>query len=114
MARYSHLPIFQKAYDLTLVIYRYTAKFKREYKYTLGAKLKDTINEFLDWAILANSERKKTPALKEANMRLERLRIYVRLGHDLEVIGIKKYEILCRQMDELGRMLGGWMKKSKT
>jgi len=42
------------------------------------------------------------------------LRIYVRLGHDLEVIGIKKYEILCRQMDELGRMLGGWMKKSKT
>lgn len=114
MARYSHLPIFQKAYDLTLVIYRATAKFKREYKYTLGAKLKETIIEFLDWVIRANSERAKTPALKEADMRLERLRIYVRLGYDLEVIGVRKYEVLCRQMDELGKMLGGWMKQSKT
>ena len=111
MARYSHLPIFQKAYDLTIVIYRCTSKFRREYKYTLGAKLKETIIEFLDWVIRANSERDKTPALKEADMRLERLRIYVRLGHDLEVIGIKKYEILCRNMDELGRMIGGWKKK---
>lgn len=114
MARYSHLPIFQKAYDLTLVIYRATAKFNREYKYTLGAKLKETIIEFLDWVIRANSEKNKTPALKEADMRLERLRIYVRLGYDLEVVGIRKYEILCRQMDELGKMLGGWMKNSKT
>jgi len=111
MARYSHLPIFQKAYDLTIVIYRYTSKFQREYKYTLGAKLKETISEFMDWIIRANSERNKIPALKEANMYLERLRIYVRLGHDLEVIGIRKYEILCRDMNELGKMLGGWLKK---
>lgn len=54
MARYSHLPIFQQAYDLTIVIYHYTAKFQREYKYTLGAKLKETIIEFLDWVIRAH------------------------------------------------------------
>ncbi len=113
MARYSHLPIFQKAYLLTLVIHRYTAKFQREHKYTLGAKLKDTVSVLLDWIIRANSEREKTHSLKEASLLLERLRIYVRLGHDLGVIGTKKYEILSRHMDELGRMLGGWLKKSR-
>lgn len=40
MPRYEHIRIFQCAYMLVLDIYKTTKNFSREYKYTLGEKLK--------------------------------------------------------------------------
>lgn len=64
----------------------------------------------LDAIIEANSARDKKPALERASARLERLRIYARLAYDLKVIGMKKYKALSKYVDEIGRMIGGWMK----
>jgi hypothetical protein len=41
MALYDELPVFKAAYDLLLDIYRFSATLTREYKYTLGEKLKN-------------------------------------------------------------------------
>lgn len=112
MSRYSHLPIFQKSYDLTIRFFQETHNFSREHKFTLGQKIKDTILELLDWIIIANSAEDKRLALKEINLRVEKLRIYVRLCFDLKIIGVKKYEVLSKYIDEIGRMIGGWMKSN--
>ncbi|MGB2762512.1 MAG: hypothetical protein WBC21_03150, partial [Minisyncoccales bacterium] len=73
-------------------------------------KMKDTNLELLNWIIIANLEKDKKPAQKEINLRVERLRIYTRMTYDLRIIRIKKYEVLSKYIDEIGRMLGGWMK----
>jgi hypothetical protein len=49
MAKYEHLSIFQKASDLMVRIYQETHNFPREYKYSLGQKIKDACLELLDW-----------------------------------------------------------------
>ena len=108
--RYSHLPIFQKSYDLTLRLFQETHSFSREHKFTIGQKMKDISLEMLDWIIIANSEKDKRPMLRQINLRVEKLRIYVRLCFDLKIIGIDKYEVLSKYIDEIGRMIGGWMK----
>ena len=41
--RYEHTQIFQKIYQLVLTVYKVVSNFKREYKYSLGEKLKDLI-----------------------------------------------------------------------
>lgn len=110
MARYAHLIIFQKAYDLTLRFFRETHEFPRDYKYTLGQKMKETCLDMLDAIIEANGAADKKPSLELASARLERLRIYTRLAYDLKVIGMKKYEVLSKYSNEIGRMIGGWMK----
>jgi len=110
MARYTHLTIFQKSYDLTLRFFRETHEFPREYKFSLGQRMKDACLEILDAIIEANAVRDKKAALQTANKHLERLRIYTRLAYDLKVIGMKKYEVLSKYSDEIGRMIGGWMK----
>ncbi|MBU1449021.1 four helix bundle protein, partial [Patescibacteria group bacterium] len=109
MARYNHLPIFQSGYDLVLKIYRITHHFPREYKYTLGQKLKDISADFLDCIVTANSQEHKTAVLNEARTRLERLRIHVRLAHDLKIITLAGYESICRSLEELSRQLSGWL-----
>jgi four helix bundle protein len=114
MARYNHLNIFQKSYDLLERMYREVHNFPREYKYTLGAKIQDVCIDLLDNIITANSERNKVPHLKRANQHLDRLRIYVRLCRSLNIISSKKYETISRYINEIGKMLGGWLKSSCT
>jgi hypothetical protein len=37
MSLYDELPVFKARYDLLLNVFQFTANFKREYKYTVGA-----------------------------------------------------------------------------
>jgi four helix bundle protein len=110
MARYAHLLIFQKTYDLLVRIYSETHNFPREYKYDLGEKMKITSLEILDWVIVANSEENKIPYLKKVSQNVDKLRIYIRLCYSLNVISNKKYEVLSKFVDEIGKMTGGWLK----
>lgn len=112
MAQYNHLPIFQSGYGLVLKIYQITHHFPREYKYTLGQKLKDISADFLDFIVIANSQENKTAALNEARTRLERLRIHIRLAQDLKIITLRGYESLCRSLEELSKQLSGWLEWS--
>ncbi|MDD3190782.1 MAG: four helix bundle protein [Candidatus Pacebacteria bacterium] len=108
MAQYNHLPIFQLGYKLTLEIYKTTQRFPREYKYSLGQRLKEISAEFLDYVVIANSLEDKMPAIKNAELRIERLKIHVRLAYDLKIISLGKYEEVFRSLEDLGKQLSGW------
>ena len=55
--------------------------------------------------------RDKTPMLKRADEALSRLRLLLRLSYDMQFINLKSYEFGSRNLTELGKMLGGWLKK---
>ena len=74
--------------------------------------MKDVCLELLDWIIIANSEKEKKPCLKKVNQQVDRLRIYIRLCRSLNIISKRKYEVLSKFIDEIGRMAGGWLKSS--
>ena len=59
MALYDELPVFKAAYDLLLDIYRFSSTLTREYKYTLGEKLKNETLELLMLVYRANSSKTK-------------------------------------------------------
>jgi len=110
MSRYVHLPIFQKGYDLNLEIYQTTHSFPREYKYSLGQKLKETVSELLDWIIIANSKEDKELCFSEIKIRIERLRIHLRVSYDLKIITSKRIEFLNRILEEISKQVSGWEK----
>lgn len=72
--------------------------------------MKEVGMDFLGEIIRANNVKDKGKNLKEASQLLEILRVYVRLCYDLNLFGMKQYEIVSKRMDEIGRMLGGWLK----
>jgi len=55
----------------------------------------------------------KLSVLVRASMKLNLLRTFVRLLKDTSVINAKKYIFLQANMDEIGRMLGGWIRSTK-
>ena len=110
MARYDHIPIFQKTYILTVHIYEATGHFKREYKYTLGEKLKLLCNEFLDLIVIGNSEENKLKSIEKLDNKLETLRIHLRLAFDLKVISRGLLGEFNKQIEEIGKQIGGWQR----
>jgi len=57
MARYEHLPIYKKMFDLTVYIEGIVKNFSRYHKYTLGSEMRNLSREILILVIKANSEK---------------------------------------------------------
>lgn len=104
------LKIFVKAYDLLQYLHKEIAKFPKSEKPALGRRIYDSLLQILEFIITANEETIKGPYLKKASVELEKLRIFIRLANDFHLISIKTYGIICKRIDEIGRMLGGWIR----
>ena len=55
----------------------------------------------------------KSPLVEKASAKLSLLKILIRLSADLKIIDRAKYIKLQEQLQEIGRMLGGWLKSLK-
>lgn len=108
MSRYAHLPVFQKGYDFNLEIYHTTHNFPREYKYSLGQKLKEISSELLDLIVVTNSKEDKGPYFPEIKIRIERLRIQLRVAYDLSAVKAKRLEFLNRMLEDISKQVSGW------
>jgi hypothetical protein len=108
MARYQHLPVFQDSYDLVIEIHKRVEKFPRVHRYSIGEKLKDISFNILDFIIRANSIEQKTDTLKEAELSVERLKVYVRLCYDLKIFSLKGFEYVARKIDTINRQVLKW------
>ena len=114
MSRYNHLPVFQHTYQLTLEIHRAVHQFPNEYKYTLVHTVKDLASELLNLIVAANSAEQKKDILESAKLKLEQLRIHVRLASDLKILGLKRYEAVSRMIEEISKELTGWYDWAKA
>ena len=101
-----------KCYDIIQWLFPQLSKFPRDFKFIVGDRLAEKLLDILDLLIDASYSREKKAQLRKANLGLEQARYLVRLAKDLQFLTIKKYEYLAREMDALGRQIGGWNKAS--
>ena len=109
----NQLIIFTRIYDLTLWMMNHTSKFPKSSRFSISVKIESNMLELLGTILMANRRRNKTTYLEKADEILEQLRILVRLSKDMEFLNIKSYGFAARNLDEIGRLLGGWMKQQK-
>lgn len=106
------IPIFTKTYELYKTYYSFLATFPKKDRYTLGQKCELLLLDLLEGIILASSlsKEEKLPILKTASLKLDVLKVLFRLGKDIKITDSKKYLILESFLQEIGKMLGGWIK----
>lgn len=105
------MQIFKKMYDLLLWLYPTVKKFPKSEKYVLGERIERTALNMIEGIISSNYEFNKSESLKKTNVELEKLRIFIRISKDMKLINFKKYEHASMMINEIGKMLGGMMKK---
>ena len=110
MSRYEHIRIFQCAYMLTIEIYKTTKNFGKEFKFTLGEKLKNSAHEILDAIMRVNSmsDKEKQAHFSEIDFKKENLRVYLRIACELKLVSPGRLGVLNEKIEELGKQLGGW------
>lgn len=64
MARYDHLPIYQKAMEMGVYLDTVVRKFNRYHKYTIGQDLRDLSRNTIKLIIRANFAADKTEVLR--------------------------------------------------
>ena len=107
------LLVIDKVYDLVLWSCRHLAGFPRSHRFTLGERMEGQLYDLLETLLRAKYSREKREFLARANLELEVLRFQLRLARDLRCLPFKSYEHGVRALDEVGRMVGGWLKQAR-
>lgn len=107
-------PIFQKTYETYKLFYSYLVNFPKKDKYTLGQRCENALLDFLEAITIAGGlpKTEKVPVLQKASIKLDLAKILIRLCKDLKILDNKKYLELESSLQEIGKMLGGWIKSS--
>ena len=65
----------------------------------------------LETLIAAKYTRQRSELLEKANLGLEILRFQLRLAKDLQCLRTKSYGFAAKAIDEIGRLVGGWIRR---
>lgn len=107
-------PIFSRTYDLLRWLIPVTVKFPRQQRFVLANALQRTALQLQEQFIEASFADRPSPGLQRADITLTKLRFYLRLCRDLELLNIGQYEHVARMVNEIGRLLGGWIKSANS
>jgi hypothetical protein len=110
MANYNNLPVYKASYDLLVEIFLFVKSFNKEYKYTIGEKLKNETLEMIMNIYRANSRQRKFEVLQTARENVEVIRLLFRLVKDLKQINIKKFVSINEKIENVSKQLTGWQK----
>ena len=104
------LAVIAAAYQLALWGSERIARFPRSHRFTLGHRLEGQLARLLDTLLKAKYTRDRAPLLRAANLELEGLRFQLRMAKDLKCLSRDSYGFAARSVNEVGRMVGGWLK----
>ena len=80
----------------------------------MAVRLENTFLDVVENVSLANLRRQRLPFLHAADEKLFLSRMLLRLSHEMKLINTKSYEFGSRSLDEIGRLLGGWIKQQSA
>lgn len=106
----SYPPIFRAGYALTLFIYKLVGGFNREYKFSLGEKIKLICHNLLDLIIVTNGSNDKLVFIPKLDKIMEALKTYLQIALDLGAINQQQVIELNNHLGAVGRQIGGWRK----
>lgn len=109
------IPIFKKTYDLYKTFYGYRDSITKQDRRTIWQRSENIILDILEGILLASQTHKaeKLPILKNVSLKINFLRVFLRLMKEVKTIDNRKYIALEESVDEIGRMLGGWIKSNQ-
>jgi hypothetical protein len=111
MMLYSNLPVFKVAYDLNVRLFEIVKKFDREYKYTLGERLKKISLKLIINIYRTNRDiEHKLKHISKARVNIEKIRLLIRIAKDLRILSLKAFVSLQEKIESISKQLSSWHK----
>ncbi|MBT5231458.1 MAG: diversity-generating retroelement protein Avd [Methylococcales bacterium] len=91
-----------------------TNKFPKSIRFTFSDRMQNLALDIVEDLVEARYTKNKKSILKRTNLRLEKLRILIRLSYQQKYIAHKQYEHANRAIYNVGKQIGGWMKQANA
>ena len=105
------LTLYQKNKDLLKCFYINFVKYPNSEKHCLVADIKESLFDYMKLIIRAQKKYYKKTTLQDADIELQLLRNLNELSYELKYIDEKRFKLTSMQLNECGKLLGGWIKK---
>lgn len=107
----SLVPVLQKIRVVYIFWYSIFHVIQKPHRYTLAQKIDTLFIEIIEMLTSASFVKKtdKIIYLRTAIRKLDTLKILLNILWETRSIDTQKYELLSLPLDEIGRMLGGWL-----
>lgn len=113
MANLEDYNIFVRYYKFFKYMLDKIDKFPRVSKFTIGDRITNLLCDIQENIIEAIYTKNRYDILKNTNLKLEKLRIYIRISLERSYISIKQSEYIFNEINDIGKMLGGWINTCK-
>jgi hypothetical protein len=112
MALHTNLPIYKVAYDLLDAITDLSKNMPRDFKASIGGKLRDECVEIVVLIFRANVSQDKSPHLGSLIERLQVAELLLRLSRDKRLISTAQYARTVELTNSIGKQAGGWRRSA--
>ena len=104
--------IFARTFDLLDWLLPRCADFPAAQRFVATKRLQDAALDFQEAILDANAQtgKDRLADLRRADAHLNKLRLYLRLVHRWHWLNDGQYEHVSRMVNEIGKLLGGWIK----
>ena len=106
------IPLFQKIYNLYRLIDHFTPDIPKAKRYTLWQLCEQEVLKLLKDLIGTSHQMgdKRVQALLIMSQRVDLLKVFFRLCKDTKTLNEKNYLSVESLLQEIGKMVGGWLK----
>lgn len=116
MRQAKELVIFTQTYDLLTWLLPQCERFPKSQRFVVTQRLHAAVLDFQEAIFDANagSGAQRLQHLQAADAHLNKLRLYLRLARQWEWLSSGQYEHASRMVAEVGRLLGGWIRQTRS
>lgn len=109
------VPIIHRTYQLYRALHELDKSVPKAERFTVWQSSKNACLEILYGLLRVGYRVPEARAEELANIapQVDMLRVFLRLSADVKAIDQKKHLALQDALDEVGRMLGGWLKSAR-
>ena len=88
-----------------------TEKFPKKARFTLSGRINNLALDMVEDLVEARYTKEKWRILQRANLRLEKLRVLLRICFEQKFLNMSAYKHAMYALNEIGSMLGGWLRQ---
>lgn len=107
-------PLFVLWYDFSKWLLAKTEKFPRKVRFSFTNRIDNLALDIIEGIVEARYAARKKDILRRIDLSMEKLRIMLRMSYDQHYLDTRGYEYASRQINEAGRMVGGWRKHQES
>jgi hypothetical protein len=110
------LPILQKLVGVYKLWHNYFIRLDKSHKYTIGVDIDSLFREVIKRIISGGykASEQKIYYLNQASDIFDILKYMLQIAWEMKILDNNKYLALSQPLNEIGKMLGGWQRQTKT